>query len=122
MVKALAITTIHRRDKDNNLQVVPASTAKKVSVFDAEQTEFDELAKLGGVRKATTDEIALAKAQAEQNGNAAFEEDGDAAGSNTQDTSKKPDSGAEGDPASNPKSKASAQKKSDSSKDDDLNL
>ncbi|PZR90335.1 MAG: hypothetical protein DI537_19155 [Stutzerimonas stutzeri] len=130
MVKAYAITTIHRKGKDGKLQVVPASTPTKVSVFDAEQTEFDNLAALNGVRKATKEEIALFKAQAEVNGNAAFDTEDEASlagtAANTSTTAMlaaaKPDSGAEGDPSSSPKKSAASKAKSDSSKDDDLNL
>lgn len=123
MVKAYAITTIHRTGKDGKLQVVPASTAKKVSVFDADKAEFEDLEKLGGVREATKDEIALAKSQAAESGNAAFDDeavDGTASGSTATSSSQQPSSGAAGDPNSRPTKSAAAPKKSGSSTDDDL--
>ncbi len=124
MVKAYAIATIHRQ-KDGKDHIVPASTAKKVSVFDADKKEFDDLEKLGGVREATKDEIALAKSQAAENGNSAFDDsdvDGDAGNSSETDTSKQPPSGAAGDPNSKPAKPTAPKAKSDSAKDDDLNL
>ncbi len=132
MVKAYAIATVHRKAKDGKFQVVPASTATKVSVFDAEDGEFADLEKLGGVRKATKDEIALARSQAAEVGNAAFESDvaGDDDTAAAEKVSKKaPDSGAPGDPNSKPSKAPKSEKpakedesKGGASKDDDLGI
>jgi len=125
MVKAYAITTIHRTDTGGKLQVIPASTPQKVSVFNADKKEFDDLEALGGVREATNEEIAVAKSQAEQNGNAAFDDNtvaGNTSDSATTGTSQQPNSGAHGDPNAKPAKATSAKASSAKSTDDDLNL
>ena len=124
MVKAYAIATVHRHRKDGTIQVVPASTAVKVSVFDADDVEFADLEKLGGVRKATKDEIALAKSQAAEGGNAAFADDdvaGTAADAPQAPVPQAPSSGAAGDPNSKPAKAPAAKTKPEASKDGKTN-
>ncbi len=107
--KGYAITTIMRR-VDGAKQTVNASTKTRVSVFDTTEEELEKLISLGAARKATREEIAVAKVQS-------GEED---APTNVEkqiatDTSKAPASGAEGDPQGKPKGATKA-----SSKDEEI--
>lgn len=127
-VKAYAIHTVHVPGKDNAIVVVPASEKGKPSVFEIDSESFAKIEKLGAVRKATADEIAVAKAQADAaNGVAPGDASGDDAtdtvaetstdtatsgGENSAGDAKAPASGAKHDPATAPKGKAK--------KDDDI--
>jgi len=103
-VQAYAINTIVRRE-DGKKVYVPASTSQRVSVVEMEQEEFDRLEAAHAVRKATKDEVILAKSQS-----------GEAdAPTNVEKQlgaeEAKPASGAEGDPQGKPKGAAKAASK-----------
>lgn len=103
-LKGYAITTIHRR-VEGEKKIVPASTKSRVSVFDTDENELDKLISLGAARKATKEEVAVAKVQS-------GEED---APTNVEKQlaaeEAKPASGAEGDPQGKPKGAAKAASK-----------
>lgn len=107
MVKAYAITTIHRR-VDGNKDVVPASTKSRVSVFEATEEELEKLISLGAARKASREEVAISKVQMGEEDAPTNVEKQLAA----EDT-KAPASGAEGDPKGTPKGATKASAKSD---------
>jgi uncharacterized protein (DUF1800 family) len=109
MAKAYAITTIHRR-VDGVKNVVPASTKTRVSVFDATEEELEKLISLNAARKATKEEVAVAKVQSGEEDAPTNVEKQIAA-----DTAKVPASGAEGDPQGKPKGAAKT-----SSKDEEI--
>lgn len=117
-ILAYAIHTIHRRNGNNEPEVIPASETGKPSIFPTNKEEFDKLEKLNAVRKPTDDEIAVAKAAAERAGNALSDEVPETPAST--DKNKQPASGAAGDPAGTPKAVAS--KTSAKSGSDDLNV
>lgn len=98
-VKGYAITTIHRR-VDGEKNVVPASTKSRVSVFDATDEELEKLIALGAARKATKEEVAIAKVQSGEEDAPTNVEKQIAA------QEAKPASGAEGDPQGKPKGAA----------------
>lgn len=109
MAKGYAITTIMRR-VDGKKETVPASTKTRVSIFDATEEELEKLINLNAARKATKEEIALAKVQS-------GEED---APTNVEkqlasEDDKAPASGATGDPQGKPKGATKA-----SSKDEEI--
>lgn len=96
-IKAYAVHTVKLKGADH-----PASTKEKITVFDVpDQETFDRLLKLGAIRKPTKEELALAKAAAEEADGttvlkAAEEKAADAA------DAKAPASGAKGDPKGKP--------------------
>lgn len=61
-IKAYAIHSIVRRENGKKI-TVPASTEQNITVFDLDEDEFDTLESLGAVRKASKEEVALAKAR-----------------------------------------------------------
>lgn len=108
-LKGYAITTIMRR-VDGVKQTIPASTKQRVSVFDATEEELNKLISLGAARKATKEEVAIAKVQSGEEDAPTNVEKQIAA-----DSSKAPASGAENDPQGKPKGAAKA-----SSKDEEI--
>ena len=118
-IKAFALNTIIRKGPNGERQEVPASVAGKPSVFLASPDEFNQLEALNAVRKATNEEIAVAKDAAERTGNPLF---GAETTAKAAKAAKVPPSGAKaakGDPAGAPeKAAASDAKKSDGASDD----
>ncbi|AEG53110.1 hypothetical protein [Sinorhizobium meliloti] len=103
-VTTYAIHSIGRRVKDGKV-LVPASTRERPSVFEATAEEFERLEKLGAVRKATKEEIAIAKVQSNEAADAPTTAEKIAASSTE---TKAPASGADGDPKGAPKGAAKA--------------
>ena len=100
---AYANHAVHRT-VDGVLQVVPASSKGKVSVFEADKDEFASLSKLGAVRAATKEELAQAKADvARENGEAVEDDPAPLA-----QVVAPPASGAAHDPSSAPRGKATS--------------
>lgn len=116
MVKAYALTTIHRR-VDGEKDIVPASTKERISVFDTDADQLEKLISRGAARKATKEEIAVAKVQSGETDAPTNVEKLEAA--QTTDDNKAPDSGAEGDPQGKPKGTSKTAAK-DSSKDEEI--
>ncbi|MGV1944910.1 MULTISPECIES: hypothetical protein [unclassified Agrobacterium] len=104
MVKAYALTTIHRRI-DGKKDVVEASTKQRISIFETTSEELEKLVAVGAARKATTEEVAIAKAKSGETDAPTNVEKQIAA------QEAKPASGAEGDPQGKPKGAAKAASK-----------
>ncbi|QXV73597.1 hypothetical protein [Rhizobium phage RHph_X2_30] len=104
-VTAYAIHTIGRRDKANNKVFTPASTRERPSIFETTAEELAKLEKLGAARKATKEEIAIAKVQSNEAVDTPTTTTEQVADS-TDD--KAPASGANGDPKGAPKGAAKA--------------
>jgi len=115
-MKAFAINRIQRRDKDGKPEVISAK-----DVFDVTQDDFKKLEALGAARKATAEEVAIAKDKAERSGNAFTDSDDTTTLVKEEQTSgvaaTAPKSGAANDPAGAPKGSKTASKSADS-KDD----
>lgn len=97
-VNAYAINTIMRRNpKTGAKETIDASTKQKVSVFALDEAEFEKLAALGAVRKASKEEIAIAKVHSNEVSDAPTNVETKLA------NKKAPASGAQGDPQGKPK-------------------
>ncbi|WP_425962732.1 hypothetical protein [Rhizobium nepotum] len=105
-VNAYAINTIMRRNpKTGGKETIDASTKQKVSVFALDEVEFEKLAALGAVRKASKEEIAIAKVQSNDVSDAPTNVETALA------NEKAPASGAQGDPQGKPKGATKAPSK-----------
>lgn len=134
-IKAYAIHTIYRKNEKGEDDIVNASTLGKPSVFSASAEEFEKLEKLSAVRRATNEEIAVAKDAAARSGNPIADDDAEDTGTKLvggdgtsqlakggetpKGSAKPPASGAKGDPTAAP---AKAGEKAKSSDADDLNV
>ncbi len=107
-VQAYAINTLIVR-QDGKKVYIPASTSTKTSVTELDQAEFDRFEASGAVRKATKEEIEVAKVQSGES-NAPTNVEKQLAAEEA-----KPASGAEGDPQGKPKGSTKA-----SSKDEEI--